>query len=395
MTNRSDIFISEEVDPARLSGQNAQIFPGCRIYGAGTFVGEGAVIGEEAPVTLVNCQVGPQVRLKGGYFKDAVFLKGAVMGSGAHVREGTILEEAAGGAHSVGLKQTILFPHVMLGSLINFCDCLMAGGTDRNNHSEVGSAYIHFNFTPNQDKATASLIGDVPAGVMLDQPPIFLGGQGGLVGPAKIAYGTVIAAGSIFRKDVLRPGRLISEAAGRGINVPHTPGLYRNIKRVVHHNITYIANLLALEQWYRHVRPLFVSPDFPEALRDGLIEKIEMGISERFKRVRGLAEKMPVSMDIHRALLKERASAVLLAQKQALHERCGQVEQVMRNQETSAPPSRDVFLSALVSAMGAGKKDYLSVIKSLPGDVRRMGTQWLQSIVTDRCDRALALLPEF
>jgi UDP-N-acetylglucosamine/UDP-N-acetylgalactosamine diphosphorylase len=87
-------------------------------------------------------------------------------------------------AHAVGLKQTILFPFVTLGSLINFCDCLMGGGTSRRNHSEVGSSFIHFNYTPRQDKATASLLGDVPRGVMLDQPPIFLGGREESSGPS-------------------------------------------------------------------------------------------------------------------------------------------------------------------------------------------------------------------
>ena len=85
----------------------------------------------------------------------------------------------------------------------------MSGGTSRQDHSEVGSSYIHFNYTPNQDKATPSLIGDVPSVVMLNQRPIFLGGQGGLVGPCRMAFGTVIAAGSICRKDVLEPDRLV------------------------------------------------------------------------------------------------------------------------------------------------------------------------------------------
>ncbi len=53
------------------------------------------------------------------------------MGLGAEVREGCLLEEETSGAHAVGLKQTILFPFVTLGSLVNFCDCLMAGGTGR------------------------------------------------------------------------------------------------------------------------------------------------------------------------------------------------------------------------------------------------------------------------
>lgn len=53
----------------------------------------------------------------------------------------------------------------------------MAGGTSRKDHSEVGSSYIHFNYTPDGDKTTPSLICDVPRGVMLNQPPIFLGRQ--------------------------------------------------------------------------------------------------------------------------------------------------------------------------------------------------------------------------
>ena len=70
------------------------------------------------------------------------------MGLGAQVREACILEEEASGAHCVGIKQTILLPFVTLGSLINFCDCLMAGGTSRQNHSEVGTPDIHFESSP-------------------------------------------------------------------------------------------------------------------------------------------------------------------------------------------------------------------------------------------------------
>ena len=194
------------------------IHAGCRLFGKSTLIMGQTQIGYESPVTIQDCQLGPRVALKGGFFKESVFLEKASAGSGSHVREGCIFEEEAKIAHTVGLKQTILFPFVTLGSLINFCDCLMAGGTSRKNHSEVGSAYIHFNFTPNQDKATPSLVGDVPKGVMLDQLPIFLGGQGGLVGPSRLAFGTVIAAGTIFRKDEIRPGRMLFEGAGKGGN---------------------------------------------------------------------------------------------------------------------------------------------------------------------------------
>jgi UDP-N-acetylglucosamine/UDP-N-acetylgalactosamine diphosphorylase len=176
------VEIGDDIDIDRISGQNVTIHAGSKLYGRDTFIAKGAVIGFEAPVTLNNCYLGPGAALKGGYFERAVFLERSSCGIGSHVRQGTILEEEARIAHTVGLKQTVLFPFVTLGSLINFCDCLMAGGTSRENHSEVGSSYTHFNYTPNQDKATPSLIGDVTKGVMLNQSPIFLGGQGGVGG---------------------------------------------------------------------------------------------------------------------------------------------------------------------------------------------------------------------
>ncbi|MEL7668838.1 MAG: UDP-N-acetylglucosamine pyrophosphorylase, partial [Actinomycetota bacterium] len=181
--NPLSLDIGDEVDIDRISGDGVVIHAGCRIRGAKTVISAGCALGAEGPVTLDDCWLGPRVELKGGYFKRSVFLEKANMGLGAQVREACLLEEEANGAHCVGLKQTILLPFVTLGSLINLCDCLMSGGTSRKDHSEVGSSYIHFNYTPDGDKTTPSLFGDVPRGVMLDRPPIFLGGQGGAVGP--------------------------------------------------------------------------------------------------------------------------------------------------------------------------------------------------------------------
>ena len=207
--NPLTLDIGDEVRTENISGNGVKIYPGCRIYGKATVIAQGAKIGAEGPVTIDNCQVGPMAELKGGYFKGSVFLAKANMGLGAHVREACILEEEANGAHCVGLKQTILFPFVTLGSLINFCDCLMAGGKSRKDHSEVGSSYIHFNFTPDGNKTTPSLLGDVPRGVMLNQPAIFLGGQGGMVGPLRLGYGNVSVAGTILRNDTLEDRKMI------------------------------------------------------------------------------------------------------------------------------------------------------------------------------------------
>jgi|GEM_PF-2839761 len=127
--NPLTVDIDEAVDIDNISSDGVVIGPGCRIRGRRTVISAGCILGDEAPMTIQDCQLGTGVKLKGGFAQDAVFLDGASMGSGAHVRGGTILEEEANGAHTVGLKQTILMPFVTLGSLINFCDVLLAGGT--------------------------------------------------------------------------------------------------------------------------------------------------------------------------------------------------------------------------------------------------------------------------
>src|SRR5512136_269559 len=314
----SAVVIGDEVRTERISAKGTVLYPGCRLAGAKTLIGPGAKIGFESPVTLVDCRLGPGVELKGGFFTGSVFLARSSMGSGAQVRECCLIEEEASGAHSVGLKQTILFPFVTLGSLINFCDCLMAGGTSRKDHSEVGSSYIHFNYTPNQDKATASLIGDVPRGVMLRQPPIFLGGQGGLVGPVRLGYGTLIAAGTVWENDCPQGGMLLKGSALLSERPLHT-GLYREVRRKVCNNLLYIGNLAALRQWYAHVRkPFLKTREGGDALCEGALEVLDAALEERISRLRALAAKMEDSIPIAEKVLQDRTKETHLKHKREL-----------------------------------------------------------------------------
>ncbi len=389
------VVVGPEVDPLRIF-PGATLLPGVRLLGAETLILPGAVLGAEGPVTVTDCQIGPDVTLRGGFFQRAVFLEGASAGLGAHVREGTILEEGASVAHTVGLKQTILFPFVTLGSLVNFCDVLMAGGTSRKNHGEVGSSYIHFNYTPNQDKATASLLGDVPRGVRLDQPPIFLGGQGGLVGPIRLAFGTVIAAGSVQRKDELRPGRLLGGGAPRPLSVPFSAGVYRNIGRLVSHNLVYIGNLAALSAWYRHARSLFLSDRFPAALLEGLQRNLERGLAERIKRLGQVAGKMAESMQRYVAEGGDPESP-LIRQKRAFSERWPEIEAILAEagRRDGATESRERFLEALSERLGRGGAVYTEVMPTLPPEVRETATEWLEGIVRDVHSAALDSLETF
>ncbi|MBA3028088.1 MAG: hypothetical protein FP816_04625 [Desulfobacteraceae bacterium] len=388
------VEIGDEVIPERISGDHVIIHAGSKISGSSTLILQGARIGSEGPATLENCYVGPQTTLAGGFFKQSVFLKKAQVGSGAHIREGTLLEEMASIAHTVGLKQTILFPYVTLGSLINFCDCLMSGGTSRKNHSEVGSSYIHFNYTPNQDKATPSLLGDVPQGVMLSENPIFLGGQGGLVGPCRIAFGTVIAAGSIYRKDALIPDKMILAGQPKDMMTHYTAGLYRSVKRIIQNNLIYIGNLVALSQWYAHVRVLFTSTESPDLLLQGCIETLNLNIMERITRLGLFCDKLPASAKLYQDLTGNK-NHPLIVQKFEIHQKWPEIQgflqdfsKIRGNQET-----QDRFLSEITDAKKKKGDDYLTVIRDLEEHQRKTGTRWLQGIVDEVVDSSIKHIP--
>jgi UDP-N-acetylglucosamine/UDP-N-acetylgalactosamine diphosphorylase len=274
----------------------------------------------------------------------------------------------------------------------------MAGGTDEKNHSEVGSSYIHFNYTPNQDKATASLIGDVPRGVMLNQPPIFLGGQGGLVGPARIAYGVVTAAGTIVRKDLLKENTMLLGSPALDRSLPFHRGLYGNLRRIIDLNFTYISSLLALRRWYLSVRSRFIGAlPMEHALHEGAVRTLDKAVSERVKRLGEVADRMPRSIQLHKEIGTGPSQGAAAMRKREFHERWNDIA---RHFETSGDRKgdtalQDAFMSALEAAIGKHGKNYLTVIRGLEPGHAEKGTAWLQSLVDDLTKRAWALLPGF
>ncbi|MGA1868290.1 MAG: hypothetical protein ACMUJM_07060 [bacterium] len=394
--NPSTIEIGSEVNLDRISGEKVVIFSGCKIFGETTLIMPGALLGYQSPVTIDNCQLGKNVRLEGGAFLKSTFLDRVTIACGAQVREACLLEEESSAAHNVGLKQTILFPFVTLGSLINFCDCLMAGGTSRKDHSEVGSSYVHFNYTPNQDKATASLIGDVSRGVMLNQKPIFLGGQGGIVGPCRIEYGTVAAAGSILRKDCLKPNQLwFCTASTQSKNAGFSPGVYKNIKRQILNNIIYIANLYALRQWYLHIRMLFAGYDKKyEPLYRAALDKISMGIEERIRRLDELLQKMPYSIEHSRNINKGVISEKLIYQKKELLDNWLRIKDRLKESAYMEGDKklRERFINEVEKKVDLG---YIKAIKSLDKGMTKVGSSWLGGIVERIIDEILHLIPSF
>lgn len=383
------VDIGDEVNINHISEKNVRIYPGCRIYGSKTVISSGCKLGYEAPVTIEHCQLGSDVELKGGFFSKSVFLDQSNMGSGAHVREGCILEEEACGAHAVGLKHTILFPFVTLGSLINFCDCFMAGGTSRQNHSEVGSSYIHFNFTPDADKTTPSLIGDVPRGVMLNNPPIFLGGQGGIIGPVRLGYGNVVAAGSILRKDYSQDNRLIFDIQPSRGTRHFMPSAYPSFKRVLENNILYLANIKALEAWYENVRkPFFDVQQFGSLIYAGAMDQLLSARKERLHRLKTMAQK---AVDQSPRTLKRTA----MTQRKALQENMATIEEIFGKKlnDTKTNKTCEIFVLDFEQFCKKHRAPFIRTIQTIPPSISIKGTKWLQNIVNYYCQRISTVIP--
>lgn len=382
--NPESVFIADDVDISRISGEGVVLYSGTKIMGKDTFIMSDTILGFESPVTIDNVFIGKGTRLNGGFFQKCAFAGNNTFGSGAHVRGGTILEEEANAAHTVGLKQTILFPFVTLGSLINFCDCLMAGGTSRKDHSEVGSSFIHFNYTPNQDKATASMFGNVCEGVMLKSRPIFLGGQGGVVGPCTMAFGSVTAAGTIWRKDIKEPDRLVFGGGMRETVLERKVGVYSNVKRIFDNNIFYINSLTALMSWYIHIRPLFVNSS-SKPLLIGMQDTLKSAIDERIKRAADFVKRLDISREIILSgnggkitpLVEEHDNVIKQWQDFDINvsDPAGAIWDKIKD-ETNLPPEQ--FMLAVQNGIKEYGQDYIRVIQNLDNSSAQLGSRWLE-----------------
>lgn len=289
-------YIGPEVDPGRIY-KGSVLFPGCRLTGVRTLVGSSAQIGTEGPTAIHNSIIGADAEIGSGFLSDATLLPRAKAGANSHYRAGTLLEEYASTAHCVGLKQSILMYSVTLGSLINFCDVLISGGSSRKDHTEVGSGFIHFNFTPwgkSGDKATPSLVGNVTEGVFLDQQRIFLGGMSGMVGPSAVGFGAMTVAGQVVRHDVA--DSTMHSESGRNMDRKWSSSDVmfpeKHFKQVYDKNAEFLAQLHALKEWYFQVRlqrSRLQGDSELSLVLTGAVETIQSCMKERVSRYNSLA----------------------------------------------------------------------------------------------------------
>jgi UDP-N-acetylglucosamine/UDP-N-acetylgalactosamine diphosphorylase len=204
-----------------------------------------------------------------------------------------------------------------------------------------------------------------------------------------LAYGITIAAGTIYRRDELRPGRLIFVGAGKGGNIAYTPDRRQLDKRITKNNVIFIANLMALMQWYDRVRPLFVSRDFPQVFVEALKQKLKLAIDERIKRLGDYCLKMPADLTSNK-----KSVSVDPKSKSKLRNRWPRIQEYLTARQNFGGDSalRDAFLENLIQNIKNSDKNYIAAITALTPEHSQTGIRWLQGIVDEISTRALGLL---
>jgi len=204
------------------------------------------------------------------------------------------------------------------------------------------------------------------------------GGQGGLVGPTRIAFGTVVAAGTICRRDVLQPGKLVfGQTGGRLKETSYDFKTYGDITRVIKNNLLYIGNLHALYAWYRHVRPLIMADDiFTKACIAGAANQIAAMVEERVKRLSQLAGKLEKSLEI--SGVSNGRSGTIQRHEQFVSSWASIAEKLWLPDDDRAENSnRDAFINAVQQIQ---ENNYLETIRAISPESKEQGTLWLQKV---------------
>jgi UDP-N-acetylglucosamine/UDP-N-acetylgalactosamine diphosphorylase len=212
------------------------------------------------------------------------------------------------------------------------------------------------------------MMGNVHQGVMLDQHPIFLGGQGGLVGPVRIGFGCLTGAGSIVRKDEERPDRIIMDGVTKTLSLPRRPKILTGTVRVFNHNIRYIAGLVALNAWYIHVRPLFATDFLSRELVQGLQITLAGCITERLRQLETFCGSLGKTSNRDRILA-------------SMESACRQADLALAPGSPLSPLGNE-FVARVAAMVDEKGKDYISTIQGLSSELKSLGSEWLQDIET-------------
>ncbi|MDO5627952.1 MAG: UDP-N-acetylglucosamine pyrophosphorylase, partial [Mobilicoccus sp.] len=185
---------------------------------------------------------------------------------------------------------------------------------------------------------------------------------------------TVAGAGSVLRTDVVEDDHLVLDAIKRTLKRPYAGETYATMLPMVRKNVAYLAQLEALESWYRHARaPFFAAQEFGDLVLDGALAAITSARRERASRLVKLAAKLPGANETQQRTSAAMADVVAVF---------GQV---------TAPP--ETLAAELRSRAEAGT-GYLASIHALEDKHVATTKTWLQEVVDSAYGTAVEILPD-
>jgi len=360
------VYVGEDVCLDRICAGAALL--NANITGRSTFVGGGTQIGTSGLARINEAQIGSGAVLGAGVYENCVLLARAKARGFAEIREGTVLEEESEIGHNVGLKNTAFTAAVVAGSLINFCDVLLTGGSSRSDHSEVGSGAVHFNFDPRGDKF-GSLMGDA-SGCLLRARRIFVGGNSGIVAPVHLEFGAVVAAGSMVRRDVSQNQLSWGESVGQGGD--YDLGGYNDLARKFCLTAKLIGNLHALRAWYRSVRSAFAESE-QKLLYAAAEGEFDRHVRHRCQQLLKIIDKLEGSLCKPCTTARERA---IRQQHQGLLEHRDLIPAFLLDE--ACPPPGGRFVAEY--EMHRHSRDHLGSVRALSAESVELAADWLREI---------------
>ena len=375
----------------RINGRKTEIHAGAHIGMSGpatldnSWIGENVVVGSLGAVTLKNTVVGPGSILGSGVAEQAVRLGKETTvsdfgtGYGFRIRKGTLYEEDASSGQHTDTKMTVLFPWTTLGSNINFCDVLLAGGTGPKpgNFSEVGSGTIHFNFSIRGDKATASLFGDASSGVFLDQQRLFIGGNNSLLGPIQADFGAMTAAG-VRINGSFSAGLNFGHPLPKG-KIDYDPRIFLGTLGIVKKQVYVLAELTSLFHWYQQIRIACVA----QTAQQKFIYESGLRIvkSNHYERLSQLQRFMEALANSHSLSIKTKSVS-----KKEFSEQINLLASWSHIQKKLVEPADfelsvpNLLTDSIEEQQAQGNTVYTKLIQNLSQPGKQAGKMWLKSI---------------
>lgn len=362
------VYVSDEVQLNRIAP--GAVLMNANISGATTFIGAGAQIGTSGLARIHEAQIGRSAVLGAGSYQHCVLLNGANVRGFAEFRQGTVLEETAEAGHNVGFKNTVLTVGAVAGSSVNFCDVLLSGGSSRNDHSEIGSGVVHFNFDPRGDKF-GSLMGDA-AGCLLRFRRIFVGGNSGIVAPVHLDFGAVVAAGSTLRHDVSQ-----NQLSGGDPVAPsseYSTDRYYDLSRKFSTTAKLVGNLHALRAWYRYVRQEGADSD------TGLLyvsagQELDRHLKHRTSELAKVVLKLETSLSTPRRSERDRAFD---EQHRTLIEKREHISSFLLREDYAKAPV--IFLAEYLE--NRRTREHVESVRDVSKEASQAAVQWIREIAS-------------